>query len=51
MANAKEEPLNDEWEDGGGEEIAIPEEDEFADLVDNDFAAGYTKLRRTWDFD
>jgi hypothetical protein len=48
MLKPEDENWDDEWDNDAGDEGSIPEEDEFADLVDKDFAARYTKLLKTW---
>ena len=50
MAKRHEELLDDEFVDCG-KEAFIPEEDEFSESVDTDFAVRYTNLRKTWNAD
>ncbi|HEU4922775.1 MAG TPA: hypothetical protein VFT23_06860 [Burkholderiales bacterium] len=50
MAKPSEELWDDEFDDGG-DEACIPEEDEFSESVDKDFAARYTNLLKTWNPD
>lgn len=47
MPELDDENWDDEW-NASGDDGSVPEEDELAELIDKEFAVGYTRLLKTW---